>query len=289
MAPSSNLVAWSTTTSGWICRSQKERRATGARTESAVSERIHRRHATDPRLCRRYGLGDRDRKDDCNARDHARLAKPYAEACTPVPVSIHSMSETPSTLVIIAMSLPTYDSSSLRLRHSANLVPTPTTGCGHGTPMTSRYFVPTPTLRISLPTSLDNQPYTPRYVAKVSTKGVQDKDFAMTIGYPGSTDRYLSSWGVVNRIENENTPRIVRGIKQEIWQKFMQTDQATRIQYASKYARSSNYWKNSIGMNRGLRRLNVVGTKQNLKKEFADWVAQDASRQAKSMAMFCKT
>lgn len=130
--------------------------------------------------------------------------------------------------------------------------------------------------------SADNQPYTPRYVAKVSTKGVQDKDFAMTIGYPGSTDRYLSSWGVVNRIENENTPRIlVRGIKQEIWQKFMQADQGTRIQYASKYARSSNYWKNSIGMNRGLRRLNVVETKQKLEKEFADWVAQDASRQVK--------
>jgi DNA-binding winged helix-turn-helix (wHTH) protein len=60
----------------------------------------------------------------------------------------------------------------------------------------------------------DNKPYTPRYVAEVSMQGYQDKDYAMTIGFPGSTDRYLCSWGVQQRIENSNKPRIeVRGIK----------------------------------------------------------------------------
>ncbi|MDO5035344.1 MAG: S46 family peptidase [Porphyromonas sp.] len=137
--------------------------------------------------------------------------------------------------------------------------------------------------------SANNKPYKPRYVAKVSTSGVKEGDYSMTIGFPGSTDRYLSSWGVINRMENQNEPRIlVRGIKQEIWQQHMQADQATRIQYASKYAGSSNYWKNSIGMNRGLRKLNVVGKKQEIERQFAEWVAQDPARQAKYGAVLSR-
>lgn len=125
----------------------------------------------------------------------------------------------------------------------------------------------------------DNQPYKPRYAVPVSLAGVKDKDYAMTIGFPGSTDRYLSSWGVEDRIKNENEPTIlVRGIKQDIWAKYMKADQATRIQYASKYAGSSNYWKNFIGMNNGLRRLNVTATKQALEQKFANWVEKDAAR-----------
>ena len=88
----------------------------------------------------------------------------------------------------------------------------------------------------------DNKPYTPRYVAEVSMQGYQDKDYAMTIGFPGSTDRYLCSWGVQQRIENSNKPRIeVRGIKQGIWKEAMLASDAVRIKYASKYAGSSKY------------------------------------------------
>ena len=111
--------------------------------------------------------------------------------------------------------------------------------------------------------SADNKPYKPKFVAEVSLQGYQEKDYAMTIGFPGSTDRYLSSWGVEQRIEDSNKPRIeVRGIKQDIWTKAMSASDAVRIKYASKYAGSSNYWKNSIGMNKGLARLDVVARKQ---------------------------
>ena len=130
--------------------------------------------------------------------------------------------------------------------------------------------------------SKDNKPYSPKYVAEVSLQGYQDKDFAMTIGFPGSTSRYLCSWGVQQRIEDENIPRIeVRGIKQEIWKKAMSESDAVRIKYASKYAGSSNYWKNSIGMNKGLARLGVIARKQEQEQAFAAWVAQDPQRQAK--------
>ena len=127
--------------------------------------------------------------------------------------------------------------------------------------------------------SKDNKPYQPKYVAEVSLQGYQDKDYAMTIGFPGSTDRYLCSWGVQQRIEDSNKPRIeVRGIKQAIWKEAMLKSDEVRIKYASKYAGSSNYWKNSIGMNKGLTNLKVIDRKREEEAAFAAWVAQDAKR-----------
>ncbi len=127
--------------------------------------------------------------------------------------------------------------------------------------------------------SKDNKPYQPKYVAEVSLQGYQDTDYAMTIGFPGSTDRYLSSWGVQQRIEDSNKPRIeVRGIKQAIWKDAMLKSDEVRIKYASKYAGSSNYWKNSIGMNKGLANLKVIDRKREEEAAFAAWVAQDAKR-----------
>lgn len=117
-----------------------------------------------------------------------------------------------------------------------------------------------------------NVPLKPKYFASVSVEGYKKGDYAMTIGFPGSTERYIPSWGIENRMENENAPRIeVRGIKQGIWREAMDADQATRIKYASKYAYSSNYWKNSIGMNRGIKNLKVLERKAAEEAAFAQW------------------
>jgi len=118
-----------------------------------------------------------------------------------------------------------------------------------------------------------NRPYSPKFVAEVSIQGYENNDYAMTLGFPGSTDRYLSSWGVEQRIESTNKPRIeVREIKQDIWKEAMLASDAIRIKYASKYAGSSNYWKNSIGMNRGLANLRVIDRKKAEEAAFASWV-----------------
>lgn len=120
-----------------------------------------------------------------------------------------------------------------------------------------------------------NVPYRPKYVAEVSIQGYEESDYAMTIGFPGSTNRYLSSWGVEQRINDSNKPRIaVREVKQEIWKEAMLASDAVRIKYASKFAGSSNYWKNSIGMNRGLANLNVVERKKEEEAAFALWASQ---------------
>lgn len=130
--------------------------------------------------------------------------------------------------------------------------------------------------------SKDNKPYKPAHHLPVSLKGVEMEDFAMTVGFPGSTERYLTSWGIKERMDIINHSRIKpRGMKQEIWQDDMRADEKVNIQYASKYSRSSNYWKNSIGMNRGLEKLNVISQKETIEAEFDKWVNADAVRKEK--------
>ena len=137
--------------------------------------------------------------------------------------------------------------------------------------------------------SKDNVPFHPKRYAQVSIDGYQQGDYCMTIGYPGSTDRYLSSYGIQERIAQENHARIdVRGRKQEIWTRWMNSDREIYIKYASKFASSSNYWKNSIGMNKALAELNVVAEKQQKEREIEAWYKQDGRREARFDSMLVR-
>ncbi len=129
--------------------------------------------------------------------------------------------------------------------------------------------------------SKDNVPYSPKRFAVISNKGYQPGDYSMILGNPGSTSRYLSSWGITNRMNASNKALIeVRGAKQDVWKSFMRADEAINLAYASKFARSSNYWKNSIGMNKAIGKLNVIAQKQKEEKEFTAWVNKTPKRQA---------
>ena len=111
--------------------------------------------------------------------------------------------------------------------------------------------------------SKDNVPYHPRHWAPVSMEGYKDGDFSMTVGYPGSTERYLSSFGIEEMRDAQNAPRAqVRGVKQAVMLRHMRASEAVRIKYDSKYAQSSNYWKNSIGMNKCIDSVGIVKMKQ---------------------------
>lgn len=130
--------------------------------------------------------------------------------------------------------------------------------------------------------SATNVPYKPSRFAAVSTKGYQNGDFAFIMGNPGSTSRYLTSWGINNRTKATNQARIdVRGAKQDVWKSFMKADEAINIAYASKYAGSSNYWKNSIGMNKAIDDLGVLNRKKELERSFGEWIKKDAERNKK--------
>ena len=120
--------------------------------------------------------------------------------------------------------------------------------------------------------SKDNVPYHPVRYAHISTQGYQPGSFCMTFGYPGSTDRYLSSYGIDNTMRTTNTLREeVRGVKLGILKEAMNASDKIRIMYASKYAASSNYWKFSIGQNKALRELGVIAEKEALEKEVEQW------------------
>ena len=123
------------------------------------------------------------------------------------------------------------------------------------------------------PYSPDNVPYRAASVAPISLDGYHEGSFCMTLGYPGSTDRYLSSYGIEERLLHTNQAQIdVRGVKQAIWKREMDRRDSIRLMYASKYSESSNYWKNSIGMNRAVRRLHVLDKKRALERELQQWI-----------------
>ena len=135
--------------------------------------------------------------------------------------------------------------------------------------------------------SPDNVPYHPSYVAPISLDGYREGSFCMTLGYPGSTERYLSSYGIEEMTQTANQAQIdVRGIKQAIWKREMDRNDSIRIKYASKYDESSNYWKNSIGMNRAVRKLKVLEKKRAMEQELRRWIQQTPDERADLLQLF---
>ncbi len=128
--------------------------------------------------------------------------------------------------------------------------------------------------------SKDNIPLKPKHYLPVSIKGIDKGDFSMIFGFPGQTDRYMSSYGVDFQLKYNN-PLVVdiRDKKLEILKSYMELDPKIRIQYASKYAQTANYWKYFIGQTKGLKLHNVQQRRKDLEDEFTVWVNKDPERQ----------
>jgi hypothetical protein len=130
------------------------------------------------------------------------------------------------------------------------------------------------------PYSVNNKPYQPKYHLKTNIEGIQEGDYAMIMGYPGRTSRYLTSFGIEQAINGRN-PAIINGFgtKLETWKKFMDEDPAIRLMYAAKYASIANTWKYYIGQTQGLKKLDVKSKKLKIENQFHQWVdAGDADR-----------
>lgn len=128
--------------------------------------------------------------------------------------------------------------------------------------------------------SPDNIPYKPRKFLSISLNGYKENDFTMTIGYPGNTTEYLISDGV--RIITEiGLPKKVklREIRMNIISKYMNQDDQTRIQYASKYRDISNYWKKWQGIILGIEKFQAITKKEILEKQFEHWLAGNPKKQ----------
>lgn len=122
----------------------------------------------------------------------------------------------------------------------------------------------------------ENIPLNSRYYFPISLKGIEKGDFSMVVGYPGTTNRYMTSYEIneIKEIDNPNQIKI-RGKKLELMMEDMQSNDAIRIKYASKYSSSSNYWKYSIGQNQGIQNLDLKTRTEALEDDFRNWLKSD--------------
>ncbi len=137
--------------------------------------------------------------------------------------------------------------------------------------------------------SKDNVPLKPKHFLPVSAKGLQEGDFAMILGFPGTTDRFLTSYGLEETMNITNKLRYeIRDVKINILRKEMAASQKVRIQYASKYASCSNYWKYSNEQNKALKNLNTMAVKKQIEADYTKWTASQAPKYKEALSLIEK-
>jgi hypothetical protein len=120
-----------------------------------------------------------------------------------------------------------------------------------------------------------NVPLKPKHFLPVSIKGIKPGDFSMILGYPGRTNRYLTSYGI-NQMVSKDYPAWVETSKMamDVMKKYMDKDKTTQLAYASQYASVANYWKNRQGTIDAVIKNGTISDKQNIEKTFRQWSAQ---------------
>lgn len=132
----------------------------------------------------------------------------------------------------------------------------------------------------------ENVPLKPKHYLPVSNKGIKDGDFAMIMGFPGTTERYITSYGLEETMDVTNKLRHeIRDVKINILRDEMASDQKIRIQYASKYASCSNYWKYSNEQNKALKQLNTMGVKKDIEADYRNWAKNKDSKYAEALPL----
>ncbi len=118
-----------------------------------------------------------------------------------------------------------------------------------------------------------NKPYKPKHHLPVSLDGVEEGDFTLVFGFPGSTNEYLPSVALDQIVHVLNPKKIaIRDAALKIVDKYMRNDKQIKIQYASKFAGIANYWKKWIGENQGIERSGAIEKKQQMENAFAEKV-----------------
>ena len=130
---------------------------------------------------------------------------------------------------------------------------------------------------------LENIPYKPKHHLPIQLEGVENEDYTMIMGYPGRTNRYLTSFGISEALEISNPTTVdIRTEKLAVIKDGMDANKRVKIQYASKYASTSNYWKYYIGQSKSLKAMKVFDKKKDIENAFKEWVESgDSSVQEK--------
>jgi hypothetical protein len=130
--------------------------------------------------------------------------------------------------------------------------------------------------------SVDNIPYKPKHHLPIQLGGVENEDFTMIMGYPGRTNRYLTSFGVKEALEI-TYPEIIdiRTKKLEIMKSGMNSSKEVKLQYAAKYSGIANYWKYYIGQSKGLKSMRVYDKKVEIEDRLRSWIDSSSNPNTK--------
>ena len=129
--------------------------------------------------------------------------------------------------------------------------------------------------------SEDNVPLVPKHHLPISLDGVKQDDFTMIWGFPGSTERYMSSYGIDYNVDTFYPIIIdIFGKQLEVMDEFMQKDDAIKLMYSDNHAGLANTWKNFIGQCTMLRKNKVSEAKVALEQNFTRWINGNADRKA---------
>ena len=126
--------------------------------------------------------------------------------------------------------------------------------------------------------SENNVPYRPKKTLGVSLKGYQDGDFAMIMGYPGRTQRFQTAAQLKQMIATQRIAIDARTVRQDVMWDARMADPAVNLQYASKYASSSNGWKKWQGEELAFQKLNIIGREEQKEADFNAWASAKKKR-----------
>ena len=126
--------------------------------------------------------------------------------------------------------------------------------------------------------SESNVPMAPKQFLNISLKGIQEGDFAMIMGYPGRTQRFQTASQLEDMLELNDIRIAARTVRQDVLWKEMRANDKVGLQYASKYASSSNGWKKWIGMKEAFAKLNVIGRQEEKEAELGAWIGEKKGR-----------
>ena len=128
--------------------------------------------------------------------------------------------------------------------------------------------------------SPDNVPMRPKQFLNISLKGIEEGDFAMIMGYPGSTQRFQTAAQLQSMLDNNDVRIAARGVRQDVLWAAMRADEKIGLQYASKYSSSSNGWKKWIGEKEAFEALSIIPREEQKERELTSWINADPTRRA---------
>lgn len=128
--------------------------------------------------------------------------------------------------------------------------------------------------------SPNNIPMKPKHHLPISLKSYKPGDFTMIMGYPGRTNRYLTSYGI-SQLVDRDYPGWVEASKtaMDVMKKYMDRDLATKLNYASQYASVANYWKNRQGTIESVKKNGTIQDKEKVEQHFQTWASQKQNKE----------